>query len=147
MQSRTEYYHSPATVSIQTPTADNLESLFFLIHGRDWLEGCTQDYSDEVVSGIWVTTKDSSLFTKLCKLWSAHTKSLQENRLLKTEKIEKGKNFKSHNFKVGQLVAVKNHLRNTFETKFVSDYRLSKIVNEHTLLIESPDWQNMSNLH
>ena len=69
----------------------------------------------------------------------AHAKSLQENRLLKTETVERNKNFKSHNFKVGQLIAVKNHLRNTFETKFVSDYRILKIVNECTLLIESHD--------
>ena len=48
-------------------------------------------------------------------------------------------NFKLHNFKVGQLVAVKNHLQNTFETKFVSDYRILKIVNKCTLLIKSPN--------
>ena len=44
-----------------------------------------------------------------------------------------------HDFKVGQLITVKNHLRNTLVTKFVSDCRILKIVNEHTLLIESPD--------
>ena len=71
-------------------------------------------------------------------MWSAHAKHLQENRLLKTEKVEKNKHFKAHNFKIGQLVAVKNHLRNTFEPKFVSDYRILKIVNECILQIESP---------
>ena len=79
------------------------------------------------------------LFTKLCKLWLSHAKSLQENRFLKTDTLEHNKHFKSHKFKVGQLVAVKNHLRNTFDTKFVSDYRIVKIINECTLLIESPD--------
>ena len=44
-----------------------------------------------------------------------------------------------HKFKVGQLVAVKNHSRNTFDTRFISDYRILKIINECTLLIESPD--------
>ena len=77
------------------------------------------------------------LFTELRKLWLAHAKNLQENRLLKTETPERNKNFKSPNFKVGQLIAVKNHLRNTFETKFMSDYRILKIVNECTLLIKS----------
>ena len=47
--------------------------------------------------------------------------------------------FQITKFNVGQLVAVKNLLQNTFETKFVSDYRILKIVNECTLLIESPD--------
>ena len=63
---------------------------------------------------------------------------MQENRLLKTKKVEKNKNFKAHNFKVGQLIAVKNHLRNTFEPKFVSDYRILKIVKKCILLIDSP---------
>ena len=52
--------------------------------------------------------------------------------------MEKNKHFTAHNFKVGQLIAVKNHLRSTFEPKFVSDYRILKIIIECTLLIESP---------
>ena len=59
------------------------------------------------------------------------------------------KHFKVHNFKVGQLIAVRNHLRSTFESRFISDYRVLDIVNEHTLLIESPDgktrWININN--
>ena len=41
------------------------------------------------------------LFAKLRKLWLTHAKSLQENRLLKTDTLECNKNFKSHYFKVG----------------------------------------------
>ena len=48
------------------------------------------------------------LFAELHKLWLAHAKSLQENRLLKTETVKRNKNFKSHNFKVGQLIAAKS---------------------------------------
>ena len=47
------------------------------------------------------------LFAKLWKVWLTHAKSLQENRLLKTDTLECNKNFKSHHFKVGQLIAVK----------------------------------------
>ena len=83
--------------------------------------------------------KGLTLFAKLCKLWLTHAKSLQENRLLKTNALESNKHFKSHEFKVGQLIAVKNHLYHTFDTKFISDYRIVKIINECTLLIESPD--------
>ena len=53
--------------------------------------------------------------------------------------LECNKNFKSHNFKVGQLIAVKNHLKSTFDLKFISDYRILDIINECTLLIQSPD--------
>ena len=71
------------------------------------------------------------LFAEICKLWSAHTKALEENRQLKTEKVKKKKHFKTHNFKVCKLIAVKNHLRNTFMSTF--------IVNKCTLLVKSPD--------
>ena len=67
------------------------------------------------------------LFAELRKLWLTHAKNLKEHRL------------KSHNFKVGQLIAVKNHLKSTFDPKFVSDYRILDIINECTLLIQSPD--------
>ena len=75
------------------------------------------------------------LFAKLRKLWLTHAKSLQENRLLKTDMLESNKNFKSHHFKVGQLITVINHLTSMFDPKFVSDYRILDIINECTLLI------------
>ena len=59
--------------------------------------------------------------------------------MLKTNTLECNKNFTSHLFKVGQLVAVKNHLKGMFDPKFSSDYRILNIINEHTLLIQSPD--------
>ena len=130
-----------------TPTADDLESPFFLICGRDPLEGHARLLGSGNIRYLG-EDKGLILFAKLHKLWSAHAKSLQENRLLKTEAVKRNKNFKSHNFKVGQLIAVKNHLRKTFETKFVLDYRILKIVNEPTLLIESPNgktWQINTN--
>ena len=47
-----------------TPTADDLESLFFLIHGRDPLEGGSIRYFGDY--------KGLILFAELHKLWSAH---------------------------------------------------------------------------
>ena len=64
------------------------------------------------------------LFTKLRKLCLTHAKNLQEHRLLKTDMLECNKTFKSHNFKVGQLIAVKNHLKSLFDPMFISDYRI-----------------------
>ena len=127
-----------------TPTSDDLESPFFLIHGRDPLEQCTRLFG-LVDTRYMGDDKGLILFTKLRKLWLTHAKSFQENRLLKTNTLECNENFKSHHFKEGQLVAVKNHLKSTFDTKFISDYRILNIINECTLLIQSPDgkkWEN-----
>ena len=108
--------------------------MFFLIHGRDPLEGCASLFclGDTRYMG---DEKGLILFTELRKLWLTHAKSLQENRLLKTYMLECNKNFKSHHFKVGQLIAVKNHLKSMFDPKFISDYRILDIINECTLLI------------
>ena len=125
-----------------TPTSDNLESPFFLIHGRDPLEGHARLFGSGDIRYMG-DDKGLILLAKLHKLWLTYAKSLQENRLLKTDTLECNKHFKSHHFKVGQLVAVKNHLKSTFDTKFVSDYRILKIINERILLIESPDGKTM----
>ena len=115
-----------------------MESPFVLIHSRDPLEGCTGLLGKGHIRYLG-DNKGLILFTEICKLWLAHAKALQENRQLKTDKVEKNKHFKAHDFKIGQLIAVKNHLRDTFESKFISDYRVLEVVNECTLVIESTD--------
>ena len=89
-----------------TPTSDNFGKSVFLIHGRDPVEGCVGLFcsGDTRYMG---NEKGLILFTEVRKLWLTHVKNLQEHRLLKTNMLECNKNFKSHNFKVGQLIAVK----------------------------------------
>ena len=70
-----------------TPTADDLESPLFLIHGRHPLEGHTGLLGPGNIRYMG-NDKGLILFAKLCKLWLSHAKSLQENRLLKTETLE-----------------------------------------------------------
>ena len=69
-----------------TPTANDLESPVFLIHGRHLLEGC----AGLIRSGNNRYLGDKKgLFTELHKLWLTPTKNLQENRLLKTETVDR----------------------------------------------------------
>ena len=112
LQKLPAYYKIACYCFNSTPTADDLESPFFLIHGRDPLEGCAGLLGSGNIRYMG-DDKGLILFAKLHKLWLSHAKSLQENRLLKTEALEYNKHFNLHEFKVGQLVAVKNHLRNT----------------------------------
>ena len=60
-----------------TPTADDLESPFFLIHRRDSLEGCTGLLGPGNIRYLG-DDKGLILFAEIHKLWSAHVKSLQE---------------------------------------------------------------------
>ena len=95
------------------PTAGDLESPFFLIHGRDLLEGCTGLLELLEKNDIRYLGEDKGLilFAEICKLWSAHAKGLQENRQLRTDQVKKNKNFKAHDFKISQPIVVKNHFK------------------------------------
>ena len=60
------------------------------------------------------------------------------------QKQAKGTKISNHIIlKWGQLIAIKNQLRNTFETKFVSDYRILKIVTGMHSLDPKSQWQNI----
>ena len=52
-----------------TPTADDLESQFFLVHGRDPLEGHTRLLGKGNIRYLG-DDKGLILFTEICKLWS-----------------------------------------------------------------------------
>ena len=77
MLNETKYYHLPVTVLNSTPTSDDLESPFFLIHGRDPLEGHTRLLGPGNIRYIG-NDKGLILFTKLCKLWSNPAKNCKK---------------------------------------------------------------------
>ena len=80
-----------------TPTADDLESPSFLIHSRDPLEGGTGLLGKNDIRYLG-DDKGLILFAEICKLWLAHAKALQENRQLRTDRVDRNKNFKAHDF-------------------------------------------------
>ena len=92
-----------------TPTADDLDSPFFLMHGRDLLEGGIELPGKNDIMYL-SDDKGFILFTEICKLWSASAKALQENIPLRTDWVEKNKNFKAQDFRISQPIVVKNHL-------------------------------------
>ena len=60
-----------------TPTADDLESPFFLIHGRNPLEGHARFFGSGNIRYMG-DDKGLILFAELCKLWLSHDKCLQK---------------------------------------------------------------------
>ena len=73
------------------PRAEDLESPFFLIHGRDPIEGHTALLSSGNVRYMGGNT-GLILFAKLRKFWLMHAKNLQESRLSK-KSIRKKQTF------------------------------------------------------
>ena len=72
---------------LDTGMSDDLESPFFLIHGREPLEGCAGLFGSGDIRYMG-DDEGLILFAELYKLWLRHAKSLQENRLLKTNALE-----------------------------------------------------------
>ena len=92
-----KFCHLPVTASIRHQH-QMIWSLFFLIHGRDPLEGCARLFGSADTRYMG-DEKGLVLFAELRKLWLTLAKCLQENRLLKTDTLECNKNYKSHHFK------------------------------------------------
>ena len=59
-----------------TPTADDMESPFFLIHGRDPLEGNTRLLGSGNTRYMG-NNKGLILLAELCKLWLCHANKLK----------------------------------------------------------------------
>ena len=76
-----------------TPTADDLESPFFLVYSRDLLEGYTRLLGKGSIRYLG-SDNGLILFTEIFKLWPAHAKALQESRQLKTDKVKRENHLK-----------------------------------------------------
>ena len=77
----------------RTCTADDLESLFFLVHCRVPLEGHIGLLCKGNVRYLG-DDKGLILFTEIHKLWSAHTKGSARKYTIKN-KVKKNKHFKA----------------------------------------------------
>ena len=74
---------------------------------------------------------------KLRNMWKLHVKFLEENR--RTNPKENEKITKASNLKIGQLVFVKDHCKGTFDPTYISDHRVSGILNDSTVMLTTPD--------
>ena len=126
------------------PSADDLESPFYLVHGRDPLEGRLsnlQNYCRYVVDQPgWVAMQE------LRKLWKLHARLFMENRV--TNPKDDRKVTRASYLKIGNLVFVENHQKGTFDPTFTFDHSVSSIVNESTVTLTTPDGkEKRCNIH
>ena len=117
------------------PLVNDLESSFYLVHGRDLLEGRLNNLQNycRCVSDQpgWLAVQE------LRKMWRLHAKLLKDNRW--TEPVDKKKVTKASDLKVGQLAFVKDHEMGTFDPSYVFNNRVAGIVNDSTVILTTPD--------
>ena len=100
------------------PSVNDLESPFYLVHGRDPLErrlSHLQNYCR------YVGEQPGKLAVQeLRKMWKMHVKLPKELRQTEPETDREYNSTK--NLKVGQLVLVRNHNAKAFQPKYLADY-------------------------
>ena len=83
--------------------------------------------------------------TRTEKMWKLHGKLFKENR---TDPEVKKKVTKASNLKIGQLILVKDHQKDTFDHTYIYDHRVLGILNDGTLVLTTPDGkERRCNIH
>ena len=126
------------------PSVDDLESPFYLVYGRDPLEGRLSNLQKYC---RYVGDQPGQLavqeMRKMCKL---HAKLLKERR--RTDPVENKKITKATNLKIGQLFFAKDHQKVTFNPTYIYDHRVSGILNDSTVVLTTPDGKERKcNIH
>ena len=114
------------------PSSSGIESPFFLMFGQDPAEGCLSHFNNN--NRYYGTNEGKIVLGEHHKLWkhlAKHLKEMHQRNEHKDQQINK----KNPTFEIGQPVMVKNYAYHTFETKYILDYRVLKILHDSTLLV------------
>ena len=118
------------------PTVNDLKSPFFLVFGRDPLEGRLSHLQNYY---RYLRTEPGQLAVdKLKSMWKLHAELLHDSREIK-DPVEERKFDKASDLKIGQLVLIKNHTAPTFQSTYLAGHRVLKILNDSTIIVSSPD--------
>ena len=111
--------------NIASPVGD-LESPFYLVHGRDPLEGRLSNLQNYC---RYMSDQPGQLAVqKLRNMWKLHAKLLEENR--RVDPVENKKITKASDLKIGQLVFIEDHRKGTFDPTYTFDHRVSGMLND-----------------
>ena len=123
---------------------DDLESPFYLVHGRDPLEGRLSNLQN--YCRYLSDQPRQNAVQELRKLQKLHAKLLAESRVIKPTNDRKV--TKASDLKLGQLVFVKDHHVGSFDPVYTFDHRVAAVVNKSTVVLNTPGRkENRCNIH
>ena len=93
------------------------------------LNNCSRCYGDN---------KGKIILTEFCKLWKHHAAYLRDMHNWNDD-CTLSKHTNNTKFQIGQTVMVRNDMHWAFEPKYITDYRILKILHESTLLLVTPN--------
>ena len=118
-----------------TPSVDDLESPYYLVHGHDLLEGRLSNIQNYC---RYMGDQPRRLAVQeLQKVWKLHAKLLTENRM--AEPAANKKITRASDLKKGQLVLVKNHCKGPFDPTYIYNHRVAQILNDSMVLLTTLD--------
>ena len=127
------------------PNVNDFELPFFLVFGRDPLEG-RLSHPQNYCRYLGIKPEQLAV-DKLKCMWRLNAELLHDSRETK-DPVEERKFDKASDLKIGQLVSIKNHTASTFQPKYLADHRVIKIVNDSTVIVSSPDGKEKKhNIH
>ena len=117
-----------------TPSVDDLEPPYYLIHGQDPIKGRLSNLHNYC---RYMCDQPGRLaIQELQKLWKIHGTFLAENRIAKSETNKKV--TKASNLKIDQWVPVKNHHKGPFDPTYIYNHWVAGIPNNSTVLLTTP---------
>ena len=131
-----------------SPTTDDLESSFYLVFGRDPLEGRLTH-----IQGYCRYVREQpvrQMVQELQKLWKVHAETLHDIQTQKDpgEGDDYVKYYKATDLKTGQLVLIKKNTGISFDPKYLVNHRVVQIVNESVVILQTPDGkEKRCNIH
>ena len=131
-----------------SPTADGLESPFYLVFGQDPIAGRLAH-----IQGYCGYVKEQpgrQMVQELQKLWEIHVETLHDIRTQSDpgEGDDDVKYDKATDLKIGQLVLSKNNTGMVFDPKYIADHRVICIVNESVVILRTLDGkEKRCNIH
>ena len=118
-----------------TPSVNDLELPFYLVHGRDPVEGRLRNLQNYC---RYIGDQPGHLaLQELRKMWKLHAKILKDSR--KTEPEQNKIITKVSDLKIDQLVFVKHHQKGTFNQSYVYDHSVAGILFDSTVVLTTPD--------
>ena len=119
-----------------SPSSDNCNSPYYLVYGREPIDAELQEL--EELHRYTGTNCGLKRLQQLSEIWKTHADELRQIRIHRARKRDKyAKSLPKH--KVGTQVLVRNFTRKPLEKKFISGYKVIRVLSDNAYKLRKPN--------